>query len=428
MEAWRQQQGTQRARIPERRQNLQDRLENVDREQWQKRRDDIRKDRQNFREGRREDWQQHREGAREDWQNWYDDRYYYHYSWHHGCWHDGWHGYWDHMWDEHPVAVAFGLTCWGANTMAYMFGTTDYSNPYYAGPVSGSPTDYSQPQINVQQSIEAGTESELPQVPDDGIRAFEEARSAFHTGNYDEALRLTDDALKHMPHDAVVHEFRALILFAHGRYMEAAAVLHSVLAVGPGWDWTTMSQLYHSIEDYTAQLRALEAWTKERPALPDGHFVLAYHYMTCGHRDDAVEQLRVVVKALPDDTVSARILNLLTGETPAASSPADVEQESPALDRPDLNADQLTGTWTANKDDATFTLDLKADARFTWTFEERDQSQSVSGVYALDGSTLAMEPDSGGAMLAELRLDGTKLSFQQVGAPADDAILVFERK
>ena len=31
-----------------------------------------------------------------------------------------------------------------------------------------------------------------------------------------------------------------LVLFAQGKYEQAAAPLYSVLSVGPGWDWTTL--------------------------------------------------------------------------------------------------------------------------------------------------------------------------------------------
>lgn len=430
-EAWRQQQGIQRARVPERRQNLQDRLSDVDRDQWQQRRDEIRNDRQEFREGRQEDWQQYREGAREDWQNWYDDNYYYHYGWYHGGWHDPWHNYWDHMWDEHPAAVAFGLTCWGINTMSYVFGTTGYSNPYYAGPENGTATDYSQPQITVEQTVTDGAGTEPPVVPDEGLQAFEQARAAFYDGNYAEALRFTDEALKSMPNDAVVHEFRALTCFAQQKYMEAATILHSVLAVGPGWDWTTLSQLYPGIEVYTEQLRALEAWTKERPALPDGHFVLAYHYMTCGHPDDAAEQFRIVVKALSEDPVSARLLNLMTGETPSAAGSTTVDPASAVADVPAIEAEALSGKWKAESNGSngsSFILELQDDGRFTWTYSANATSQSVAGVFAIEDSTLAMEPDSGGVMLADLRLDGDRLIFHQVGADPTAAPLQFSRQ
>lgn len=423
-EAWRQKQSDRIVRTPERQQELNDRLSQVDRGEWQQRRDDNREDRQQFRNDNREDWQQHRDGARDDWQNWYDDHYYHHYGWHHGGWHNDWHDHWDHMWHEHPLAVTFGLTCWGVNTMSYMFGTTYYSNPYYVESSSGAGIDYSQPQIIVQQIVEgdSGAESAAPEA---GLVKFEQARAAFHSGNYDAARRQVDEVLILMPHDAVVHEFRALTLFALKRYSDAAAVLHSVLAVGPGWDWTTMSQLYPTVEVYTAQLRELETWMKDHSSLPDGHFVLSYHYLTCGHTDAAEEQLKLVVKALPDDAVSARLLSQLTGEAPAAGENSEPPISSEA--GVSIKPEKLLGKWTAKANAATFQLEFSKDGRFKWSFSSQGNSQSISGVYALKDSTLAMEPDGGGVMLAELRLDGTHLSFLQVGADSGASPLEFER-
>ena len=69
-----------------------------------------------------------------------------------------------------------------------------------------------------------------------------------------------NDALAKVPNDSDIHEFRALCLFALGRYDEAAATLYAVLSVGPGWDWTTLIGLYPDVSVYTAQLRALESY------------------------------------------------------------------------------------------------------------------------------------------------------------------------
>jgi Flp pilus assembly protein TadD len=48
-------------------------------------------------------------------------------------------------------------------------------------------------------------------------------------GDFARALRLTDLALRPHPNDPVLHEFRALCLFALGRYDKAAAALYAVL-------------------------------------------------------------------------------------------------------------------------------------------------------------------------------------------------------
>jgi len=423
-EAWRQQQQDQRGRTPERRQELEDRLSEVDRDQWRDRRDENREDRQEFREQRQDDWQQYRNNAREDWQNWYDDKYYYHYGWYRGGWHYGWDRYWHQMWNEYPAAVAVGLTCWGINSMAYSFGTTVYVNPYYVGPSSGGALDYSQPQFVSSQPGKDGSSSPPPQVPEQGLQVFEQARTAFHSGDYGRARELADQALKSMPHDALVQEFRALTFFAQQDYRNAATVLHSVLAVSPGWDWTTMSQLYPSLEAYTTHLRALEQWTKAHPSDPEGHFVLAYHYLTCGHQDDAAKQMELVVKELPDDRVSARLLDQLTGDAPqpapdtVGDTVVDANRANPntkKLDTPGLQLSQVAGAWAAQTHDASYRLELKDGGRFVWTYQHESQRQTVVGVYALKDSTLALEPDGGGVMLAELKIENGDLKFQQVG-------------
>ena len=92
------------------------------------------------------------------------------------------------------------------------------------------------------------------------------------------------------------------LVFGHGfEYQEAAATLYSVLAVGPGWDWTTLSSLYADPNVYTKQLRAAEAELKKRPEGTDINFVLAYHYLTMGSKDAATRRLKVLYKQMPED-------------------------------------------------------------------------------------------------------------------------------
>jgi len=96
-------------------------------------------------------------------------------------------------------------------------------------------------------------------------RDFDAALGQFKAGEYPAALALVNKAIQGQPSDAVMHEFRALDLFAMKDYSQAAATIHSVLAVGPGWDWATLSSLYPSVEIYTTQLRELEAYVRSNP-------------------------------------------------------------------------------------------------------------------------------------------------------------------
>jgi tetratricopeptide (TPR) repeat protein len=142
-------------------------------------------------------------------------------------------------------------------------------------------------------------------------RRMESARRAFQKGDYAEAQRECERALRQLPGDANLHEFRALCQFAQGKYQDAAATLYEVLGVKPGWDWKTLGSFYPSAATYTKQLRALEQSVKENPKDAAGHFVLAYHYLALEERDAVVGQLREVTKLQPRDQVSPAILNAL---------------------------------------------------------------------------------------------------------------------
>ena len=122
-------------------------------------------------------------------------------------------------------------------------------------------------------------------------------RAAFESGDYVRVLASVDQAIGILPKDAALHEFRSLVLFALGSYRDAAAAIHAVLAVGPGWNWSTMSALDGDADDYTKQLRALERHTRDHPSSADAQFLLAYHYLTMGHEESAKVKLETVLSA-----------------------------------------------------------------------------------------------------------------------------------
>jgi hypothetical protein len=142
-------------------------------------------------------------------------------------------------------------------------------------------------------------------------RRMDLARRAFGKGDYAGAQRECERAIRLLPDDANLHEFRALCQFDQGKYKDAAATLYEVLAAGPGWHWDTLSSFYSSARTYTRQLRALERYVRDRPKDAAGRFVLAYHYLALEQHDAAAGQLRQVVKLQPRDEVSPSILEAL---------------------------------------------------------------------------------------------------------------------
>jgi hypothetical protein len=236
-----------------------------------------------------------------------------------------------------------------------MGGSTNYAytNPYaYVPPVTSSTTiiqqpavvqqpapvvqvfDYSQPipapapppaPAAAPTSTGSGPPPE-PQPPPEADAAqqlFADARAAFAKQEYAQSLGLIDKAVKELPSDAVLHEFRALVLFAMKDYRQSAAAIYSVLAAGPGWGWDTMKALYPDVNVYTAQLRALEEFKKNNPKASEASLLLAYHYLVLDHKDEAVKQFEKVLELMPKDKLSAALLKMLKEEqAPAGDKPA----------------------------------------------------------------------------------------------------------
>jgi tetratricopeptide (TPR) repeat protein len=298
----------------------------------------------------------------------------------------------------------------------------DYSQPLV---VSQAPLSSTQSQSIVTESL-----VDPPDASEPGLTAFDAARDSFLRGDYSASLSQVDEALVELPDDAVLHEFRGLVLFSLGRFDEAAAALYAVLAVGPGWDWATLSSLYEDVPTYTNQLRVLERHVHANPDSSQGHFVLGYHYLTCGHEDAAAKQFKEVLRITPGQKVATDLLTMLVGPEAVQDLEGAAQPVMPppaGIDAPAVKPEQVQGAWKATgPDDSTFELTLEKDGSFTWKFERDGRSEQVQGVWALDGRTLAMEPDTGGTMLAEISsLTDEGFTFRMAGAEASDQGLRF---
>lgn len=347
--------------------------------------------------------------------------------------------------------LGWGLGAWGLGALIYNSGYLGYNNPYYGSGFGGGGGgyNYSQP-IQVSYGAPLATGSD-PNSADEVLNA---AIAAFKQSDYDAALDIINKGIVQFPNDSVMHEFRALVLFAKGDYQQAAATIHSVLAIGPGWDWTTLASLYGNIAIYTDQLRALEASVRSSPEDAAGHFLLAYHYMTAGHADAAAAQLQKVVTLIPSDRVANDMLKMISAPKagssasgPAPSGPAGpapvnaagqqptpqppVETQPAATPEPaPVDQATLVGTWQAARDDGSkFELSLTADSKFTWKFSMKDQKpQEFSGTYTLKVNVLALEKAEGGSLIAEVKPGSPNaFNFKLVGGPPEDKGLDFGR-
>lgn len=358
-----------------------------------------------------------------------------HHNWYHGCWngHGGNNWYAPVTWGT----IGYGVgSVWGNG---WGYGQT-YSNPYYET-VESPVYNYSQP-VSITTyvydqgttTIDAGTNTTVeapaapPQDPPEmtaALKLYDAALASFKFGEYQKALAGIDGALRSLPKDPVLHETRALCLFALGRYREAAATLNSLLASAPGMDWTSMSSLYGDADDYTAQLHTLEAQVRSKPSDAAAIFVLAYHYLVIGQNDLAIKMLEHVVKLQPKDATAQRMLAALAPPKPAQPEPP--EPSAPALDGP---ATDLVGTWAAKGPDATIELEITEDSKFSWRATPKGQpAVELTGNVATSSEELVLESKDQGNMAGKVMSGGPdKFTFAMLGTPPGDPGLEFQRK
>ncbi len=379
-------------------------------------------------------WSQHHDWNNHDWADHWHDCIHDHHDWYHGCW----NGHWNDNWYAPLVwgSIGWGLGATWGSTWGY---GPSYYNPYYDTAAAAPAYDYSQPVV-VQNYVEpaadaTGATAAAPQDSPEttaAMKQFDAALAAFKQGQYDQALSSIDASLRSLPKDPVLHETRALCLFALGRYKEAAATLNSLLASAPGMDWTSMSSLYGNADDYTAQLRKLEAQVKSNPSDASALFVLAYHYLVIGQNDAAIKALQQVVKLQPKDATAERMLAALsppeTKTADAAAPSATAPSATPAA--PAGPSTDLVGSWLAKSTDATVELTITEDSQFTWRATPMGKPPvEVKGNVATSSEELVLETKDQGNMVGKVKSGGPdKFTFAMLGMPPSDPGLAFERR
>jgi tetratricopeptide (TPR) repeat protein len=334
---------------------------------------------------------------------------------------------------------------WGLAPVASSWLYSDYSNPYYNSVVAAQPAatnavyDYSQP-INVAAAPPD------PSVASSTEQVFSAARDSFKAGDFQRALDLADQVLKQTPNAAVVHEFRALALFALRRYDEAASVAYSVLSAGPGWNWTTLVGLYPDVDTYTNQLRDLEGYATQNPNSPSARFLLAYHYMIEGHNDQAAMQFEKVTQLLPSDTLSASFVKALRpaapptvaaapGQAPppappqapqGGQAPAPQQGDSPPPPPPPA---ALAGSWTAQPaQNVSIALTIQPDGGFVWDVNSQGQKQTIQGQAGFQDGTLILQQAQGPPLVGKVTQSAANsFVFAPPGAGGNGGGLVFNR-
>ena len=312
----------------------------------------------------------------------------------------------------------------------YDWGYSNYYNPYYSdgyGLNAGVAVyDYSQP-------IASQSVAPEPAATDAVTTSFDAARASFMGGDYPRALELVDQAIKQMPNESPLHEFRGVTLFAMGRYTDAAVPLYSVLAVGPGWDWATFISLYPNVSVYTDQLRRLESYCSTNPTSAPARFVLAYVYMTQGSTNAAVQTLKRVVALQPKDTISVQLLKQIDPSyAPAAERVEPAPPPAPAGLKPTsgiVKEGRFEGAWAAHpEEDTTISLTFLDAGKFLWKVDQKGKSHVINGRMNSGNGLLTLAQDSGPPMVGNVTwTDESHFQFKVPGAAAEEPGLTFAK-
>lgn len=300
----------------------------------------------------------------------------------------------------------------------------DYTQPLPSESIYIDSTQSAQPAEAGQPVAPAA-----PEPDQTGLEAYEEGRDLFYEELYASALAKSNLALSKLPTDSSLHQFRALCQFALQDYRNSAAAINSVLSVGPGWDWTTMSGLYGSTDTYTKQLRTLEAFVNQNPQAAYGHFLLAYHYITSGYNDEAIEELKRTIELEPSDQVAAGLLRML--DPPEEATAVEPQPEIDEIEAPNFEASQLFGSWKSSLSETNFIdLNLEADGKFEWIVNQNSQPKTtLSGEYSMADDKLMLQPEQGGPLVGIVTIaDGGGFNFKIAGTPPGDKGLNFRTR
>jgi tetratricopeptide (TPR) repeat protein len=318
-----------------------------------------------------------------------------------------------------------GLAGWGLGPWANGWLYSGFANPYFVAPAIGTPVAANWPPVyapDYSRPLDLNNLGPAAESPEQDDLTFLAAREAFMAGDYSRALILTDLALKPNSNEPVLHEFRALCLFALGRYDDAAAALYVVLTVGPGWDWATMVGLYPDVASYTRQFRELEAAIGANRSAPSKRFLLAYHYLVQEHLEAARQQFAHVVELEPKDALAAQFVKGLTARSEAPrAAPTGLARASDTAERhePSPPPAAIQGTWKAKPIlDLSIELTVRQDGQFTWNVNYKGQTDSITGeADFLDGVLTLAQADAPSLAGKVVNLGEKQFGFRLLDGP-----------
>ena len=155
-------------------------------------------------------------------------------------------------------------------------------------------------------------QSDAVATPSSTASSFaDKGEAAFNSGDYAGAVYSWKHAIVDTPQNPVLGLMLGQALFATAKYDEAAGTIQAALNQIPKDKWGVVVQnsreLYGNYQDYTAQLRALEAAARTKTTDPGLRFLLGYNYAYLGYPQQAVDQLEKLIALAPGDEIGKQL-------------------------------------------------------------------------------------------------------------------------
>ena len=136
----------------------------------------------------------------------------------------------------------------------------------------------------------------------------------------------------------------AQALFAEGKYEQAAGATQAAMQMLPEDKWgiviANYGELYGNVQDYTDQLRALEAARHSNPDSPALRFLLGFHFGYLNYPKQAVRELDKGLTLAPRDLGSRKVREIFAARWPEApplpKAVLDADAAQPAASGPTL--------------------------------------------------------------------------------------------
>ena len=220
-----------------------------------------------------------------------------------------------------------------------------------------------QPAYNYSQPISTTAAPPEQAVAGQANTAFDQARDAFKAGDYAKALQLDQQALAQTPNDTEPARVPRSGVLCSGQVRPGRrAALRGAL----GRTRLGLDDLERDVSrrrDLHRPAPSLEASVRANPESAHARFVLAYQYLGQGHVENAVAQLKEVVKLQPARHALGAA-HRHTTSPPAAAQPPPAE---PATNGAPAFEGKLAGNWVATPvKDAKISLVIKDDGKFNW--------------------------------------------------------------